>query len=92
MIELERRGTAHAAHECSDERSVCSLDAIDARAFEGFAGDFALERIERLVRVHDQQVQRIASFAGARGKFFDGHRVHLVAGNPDRPLELIQAA
>jgi len=76
MVELQRQGLVHAAHEGADEGAVLAADVVGLGAVDHFGGHPGLEGVEHLVHVHHQQVQAVGLFAVARG-----HGGDLLAGD-----------
>jgi hypothetical protein len=56
VVELQRAGLVHAAHEGADEARSAAADVVGLGAVDGFRGDPGLQRVEPLVQVHHQQM------------------------------------
>ncbi len=67
MTEGQRRGAPQPRHEGLDARAVERIDVMDMRAVDGFQRRPGGQRVDRLVRVHDQQMQAVRSVAPRRG-------------------------
>ena len=81
MVELERRRALHPGHERCDQGAVAVTEAVGARAVDRFGRDLRLQPVQRLVRVHDDEVHAVAALPLGSGQPVDLDRGDAVAAH-----------
>ena len=79
MTELQRCGPVDPRHEGAHRRLSLIAEIVDVGAIHGLGGDRRLLPIERLVNVHDEEMETVPAGPIGRGEGIDGvARQHII--------------
>ncbi|MBZ9797269.1 hypothetical protein [Mesorhizobium sp. ES1-4] len=88
MVELQRSRAVEALHESGNKRSVLLGQLPDMGAIDRLVGEMRRQLIERLVQIHDQQVEAVFVTAFAAGQGLQLRRIERRSdlAEPSAPL------